>query len=140
MFCGPVRRTFFQLHAKRKLIIGFAFGFTLNWPLPKLLRFSEFGFIILGIVLSDPRLSVLAVTHIGHSKQNWVKRLACSVFELALRDCGLSRYHGRIDRKLQRDAVHFLTDGGEMFRFWCQALNKNPDRMQSALRRRLAQS
>ncbi len=103
------------------------------------MRFSEFSRIILGTVLSAPRLPVLAVTHIGHSELNWLKRLACGVFDQALRDCGFLS-SARVDKKVQRDAVDFLTSGGEDFRFWCYALKQNPDRMQSALRRRLAQS
>ncbi len=93
-------------------------------------------------MLSAPRLPVLAVTHIGHSEPNSLKRLACGVFKQALRDSGLLRtqHTAPIEKKLQREAIHFLTSGGEAFRFWCQALNKNPDRVQSVLRRRLTQS
>jgi len=93
----------------------------------------------LGTVLSAPRLPVLAVTHISHSEPNSLKRLAWGVFNQALRDCGFLS-SARIDRKVQKEAIDFLTSGGEDFRFWCRALNQNPDRMQSALRRRLAQS
>jgi len=96
----------------------------------------------LGTVLSDPRLAFLAVTHIGHSEPDWSKRLACGVFNQALRDSGLlgNQYSARIKSKLQRDAIHFLTSGGEAFRFWCHAINQNPDILQSALKRRLTRS
>ncbi len=93
----------------------------------------------LGTVLSDPRLTVLVVTHIGHSKPNSLKRLACAVFTQALRDCGFLS-SARIDRKVQTEAINFLTSGGEAFQFWCRALNQNPDILQSALRRRLTRS
>ena len=93
----------------------------------------------LGTVLSDPRLTVLAVTHIGHSEPNSLKRLACGVFNQALRDCGFLS-SARIEKELQREAIHFLTSGGEAFRFWCRALDQNPDILQSALRRRLTRS
>jgi len=125
---GQFAGLFLQLHAKQKLLIGFAFGFTLNWPLPFTLRFSEFSRIILGTVSSDPRLSVLAVTHIGHSEPNSLKRLACGVFNQALRDCGVLS-SARIERKVQKEAI-----------VWCKALDQNPDILQSALRRRLTRS
>ena len=89
--------------------------------------------------MSDPRLTVLAVTHIGHSEPDWLKRLARGVFNQALRDCGFLS-SARIETKLQREAIHFLTSGGEAFRFWCKALDQNPDILQSALRRRLTRS
>jgi len=93
----------------------------------------------LSTVLSAPRLPVFAVTITHQSKPDPFQRLASAVFTQALRDCGfLSSV--RIEKKLQRDAIHFLTNDSEAFRFWCQALNQNPDRMQSALRRRLTQS
>ena len=92
-----------------------------------------------GTVLSDPRLTVLGVTHIGHSEANSLKRLACGVFNQALRDCGFLS-SARIEKELQREAIHFLTSGGEAFRFWCRALDQNPDILQSALRRRLTRS
>ena len=108
-------------------------------PLPELLCFSKFRFIILGNVLSDPRLSVLAVTHIGHSEPNSLKRLACGVFKQALRDCGVLS-SARIESKVQRDAINFLTNGGEAFRFWCHALNQDPNIVRSELKKRLAGS
>jgi hypothetical protein len=88
-------------------------------------------------VLSAPRLPVLAVTHIGHSKPDWLKRLACGVFDQALRDCGFLS-SARIDRKVQRDAIYFLTNGSEAFRFWCHALNQDPDKVRSELKKRLS--
>ncbi len=89
--------------------------------------------------MSAPRLPVLAVTHIAHSHPNSFERLACGVFRQALRDAGLlgNRLSGRIDRKMQRDAVDFLTNGGEAFRFWCHALDQNPETVQSVLKKRL---
>ncbi len=95
-----------------------------------------------GTVLSDPRLTVLGVTHIGHSEPNSLQRLACGVFNQALRDSGLVRTHrsAPIEKKLQREAIHFLTSGGEAFRFWCRALGQNPDITQSVLRKRLTRS
>ncbi len=90
-------------------------------------------------MLSDPRFTILAVTITHQSKPDPVERLASAVFTQALRDCGfLSR--ARIEKKLQRDAIHFLTNGGEAFRFWCMALDLNPDLVQSLLRRRLTRS
>ncbi len=93
-------------------------------------------------MLSAPRLPVLAVAHIGHSKPDWLKRLACGVFDQAFRDSGLLRnqYSARIESKLQRDAIYFLTSGGEGFRFWCHALNQHPETVRSELKRRLARS
>ncbi len=88
-------------------------------------------------MLSDPRFSVI---HISHSEPNSLTRLACRVFELALRDCGLSRYHGRVDRRVQRDAVDFLTNDGEAFRFWCQVLDRDPNIVRSELKKRLVGS
>jgi len=84
----------------------------------------------LGTVLSDPRLTVLGLTHIGHSEPNSLRRLACGVFDQALRDCGFLS-SARIDRKVQKEAIAFLTSGGEAFRFWCKALDQNPDIVQS---------
>ena len=94
---------------------------------------------MVGTVLSAPRLPVLAVTHIDHSKQNWVKRLACGVFNQAFRDSGLLRnqYSARIESRLQREAIYFLTSGGEAFRFWCHALNQDPDIVRSEVKKRL---
>jgi len=68
-----------------------------------------------------------------------LKRLACGVFDQALRDCGFLS-SARIEKKMQNEAIDFLISGGEGFRFWCRALNQNPDRMQSVLRRRLTRS
>ncbi len=93
----------------------------------------------LGTVLSDPRRAVLAVTHIGRSKPDPFKRLACAVFTQALSDCGLLR-SARIDRKVQKEAIHFLTSGGEAFQFWCRALDLHPERLRSELKRRLTLS
>ncbi len=96
----------------------------------------------LSTVLSAPRLPVLpvlAVPHISHSEPNSLKRLACGVFKQALRDCGFLR-SARIDKKLQRDAIHFLTNGGEAFRFWCHALNQDPNIVRSELKKRLSGS
>jgi len=45
-----------------------------------------------------------------------------------------------IDRKAQREAIHFLTNGGEEFRFWCRALNLHPEKVRSELKKRLAGS
>jgi len=87
-------------------------------------------------VLSAPRLPVLAVTITHQSKPDPVERLACGVFKQALRDCGFLS-SARIDRKVQREAIDFLIHGGEDFRFWCHALNQNPETVQSALRKRL---
>ena len=86
--------------------------------------------------MSDPCLSVLAGTHIGHSEPNSLKRLACGVFNQAMRDCGFLG-SARIERNVQKEAINFLIHGGEDFRFWCRALDQNPDILQSALRRRL---
>jgi len=108
---------------------------------PRTFAFLRIWPYYLGTVLSAPRLPVLAVTHIGHSEPDWSKRLACGVFDQALRDCGLSpRYHGRVDRKVKEEAISFLTSGSSAFRFWCRALNQNPDRVRSALRKRLTRS
>ena len=85
---------------------------------------------------SDPRLSVLAVTHIGHCEPNSLKRLACGVFNQALKDCGVLS-SARIERKVQKEAIDFLIHGGEAFRFWCHALNQNPDIVRSELKKRL---
>jgi len=93
----------------------------------------------LGTVLSDPSFTVFAVTHLGHSEPNSLKRLACGVFNQALRDCGVLS-SARIERKVQKEAIDFLTHGGEDFRFWCRAFDQNPDILQSALKRRLTQS
>ncbi len=90
----------------------------------------------LGTVLSDPRLAVLAVTHIGRSKPDPFKRLACGVFTQALRDCGFLS-SGRIKRKVQEEAINFLTNGGEAFQFWCRVHDLHPDRVRSELTRRL---
>ncbi len=87
-------------------------------------------------MLSAPRLPVLAVTHISHSEPNSLKRLAWGVFNQALRDCGFLS-SARIDRKLQKEAIDFLTSGGEDFRFWCQALNQDPNIVRSELKKRL---
>jgi hypothetical protein len=91
----------------------------------------------LSTVLSAPRLPVLAVLHIGQSEQNSLKRLACGVFNQALRDCGFLS-SARIKSKLQRDAIYFLTNGSEAFRFWCHALNQDPDKVRSELKKRLS--
>ncbi len=90
-------------------------------------------------MLSDPSLTVLAVTHIGHREPNSLKRLACGVFKQALRDCGFLS-SARIESKVQRDAINFLTNGGEAFRFWCDALNQDPDIVRSELKKRLSGS
>ncbi len=90
-------------------------------------------------MLSAPRFPVFAVTHIRHSEPNSLQRLACGVLNQALRDCGFLG-SARIDRKVKEEAISFLTSGGEAFRFWCKALNKNPDRVRSALKRRLTRS
>ena len=87
-------------------------------------------------MLSDPSLTVLAVSQISYSEPNSLKRLACGVFKQALRDCGFLS-SARIDRKVQIDAVDFLTSGGEAFQFWCRALNQNPDKVRSELKKRL---
>jgi len=96
----------------------------------------------LGTVLSDPRLTVLAVTVTHQRGPDPFKRLACAVFTQALRDCGFlrTRRSAPIKKKIERDAVDFLTNGGKSFRFWCHALNQNPDIVQSVLRRRLTRS
>ncbi len=86
--------------------------------------------------MSDPRLTILAVTITHQSKPDPHKRLASAVFTQALRDCGFL-LSARVDRKVQKEAIDFLTSGGEGFRFWCHALNQNPDIVQSALRKRL---
>ena len=90
-------------------------------------------------MLSDPSLKVLAVSHISHSEPNSLKRLACGVFKQALRDCGFLS-SARIESKVQRDAINFLTNGGEAFRFWCHALNQDPNIVRSELKKRLAGS
>ena len=90
-------------------------------------------------MLSAPRLPVLAVTHIGHSEPNSLKRLACGVFDQALRDCGFLS-SARIEKKMQNEAIDFLISGGEGFRFWCRMLDQNPDIVRSELKRRLAGS
>jgi len=125
-------------------VVGFYNKYDALWALFVLPAVCAYGLLCVsqnlvyscGTVSSDPRLPVLAVTHIGHSKPNSFKRLACGVFNQALRDCGLLS-SARIEKELQREAIRFLTHGGEDFRFWCQALDLHPDRMQSALRRRL---
>ena len=103
------------------------------------MRFSEFRFIILGTVLSDPRLTILAVTITHQRGPDPFKRLACGVFNQALRDSGFLS-SARIERKVQREAINFLIHGGEDFRFWCHALNQNPDIVRSELKKRLAGS
>jgi len=40
-----------------------------------------------------------------------LKRLACGVFTQALRDCSFLS-SSQIDRKVQKEALHFLTSGG----------------------------
>ncbi len=90
-------------------------------------------------MLSDPRFTILAVTITHQSKPDPVERLASAVFTQALRDCGFLR-SSRIDRKVQKEAIDFLTSGGEGFRFWCRVLDQNPDLVQSLLRRRLTRS
>ena len=90
-------------------------------------------------MLSDPSLTVLAVSHISYSEPNSLKRLACGVFKQALRDCGFLS-SARIESKVQRDAINFLTNGGEAFRFWCDALNQDPNIERSELKKRLAGS
>ena len=92
-----------------------------------------------GTVSSDPRLPVLAVTITRQSKPNPTKCLASAVFTQALRDCGILK-SARIESKVQKEAIHFLTSGGEGFRFWCHALNQHPETVQSVLRRRLTRS
>jgi len=89
-------------------------------------------------VLSDPRLTILAVTITHQRGPDPFKRLACGVFTQALRDCGFLG-SARIDRKLQKEAIAFLTNGGEAFRFWCHALNQHPETVRSELKRRLRQ-
>ena len=89
--------------------------------------------------MSDPSFTFFAVTHIGHSEPNSLKRLACGVFNQALRDCGFLS-SARIDRKVQKEAIAFLTSGGEVFRFWCRALDQNPEQVRSELTRRLTQN
>ncbi len=88
--------------------------------------------------MSDPRRAVLAVTHIGRSKPDPFKRLACAVFTQALRDCGFLS-SGRIDTKVKEEAIDFLTSGGEGFRFWCRVLDLHPHIVRSELKRRLTQ-
>ncbi len=85
---------------------------------------------------SDPRLPVLAVTITRQSKPNPTKCLASAVFTQALRDCGILK-SARIERKVQKEAIDFLTEDGEAFRFWCQALNLHPDRVRLELKKRL---
>jgi hypothetical protein len=71
-----------------------------------------------------------------------LQRLACGVFNQALRDSGLVRTHrsAPIEKKLQREAIAFLTSGGEAFRFWCRAIDQNPEQVRSELTRRLTQN
>ena len=90
-------------------------------------------------MLSDPRLTILAVTITHQYKLDPVQRLASAVFTQALRDCGFLS-STRIDRKVQRDAIHFLTSGGAGFRFWCRVLDQNPETVQSVLKKRLTRS
>ncbi len=90
-------------------------------------------------MLSDPRLTILAVTITHQYKLDPVQRLASAVFTQALRDCGFLS-SARIEKKMQKEAIHFLTSGGEGFRFWCRVLDQNPDLVQSLLRRRLTRS
>ncbi len=92
----------------------------------------------LGTVSSDPRLTVLAVTITRQSKPNPTKCLASAVFTQALRDCGILK-SARIERKVQKEAIDFLTSGGEAFQFWCRALDLHPERLRSELKRRLTQ-
>jgi len=87
-------------------------------------------------VLSAPRLPVLAVTHIAHSHPNSLQRLACGVFKQALRDCGFLS-SARIDRKVKEEAISFLTSGSKAFRFWCHALDQNPEKVKAVLRKRI---
>jgi len=89
-----------------------------------------------GTVLSDPGLTILAVTFTHQRGPDPFKLLASGVFTQALRDCGYLS-SARVERKVQRDAIDFLTSGGEAFRFWCQALNLHPDQVRSELKRRL---
>ena len=93
-------------------------------------------------MLSHPRLRVLAVIPAHQIEPDPVQRLAWGVFNLALRDSGLLRNSrsGRIDRKVQNEAIDFLTSGGEDFCFWCRLLDQNPSRVQSVLRKRLTTS
>ncbi len=86
--------------------------------------------------MSDPSLTVLAVTITHQRRPDPFKRLACGVFDQALRDCGFLS-SARIKSKLQRDAIYFLTSGGEAFRFWCDALNQDPNIVRSELKKRL---
>ena len=90
-------------------------------------------------MLSDPRFPVFAVTITHQFKPDPVNRLASAVFTQALRDCGFLS-GARVKSKVQKEAIYFLTSGGEGFRFWCHALNQHPESVRSKLKRRLAGS
>ena len=70
---------------------------------------------------------------------NGVSRLATAVFSQALKDSGLchTKRVEQIDIELKEEAISFLTSGNSSFRFWCQALNQNPDQVRLALCRQL---